>query len=85
MIVSFLWTGNESQLNNFMDYINDTTPFLRFTSEHSADKIDFLDLAILKNANGDLETTIYRKPVSRNTLLRADSHHPKRLLKNIPI
>lgn len=83
--VVFFWTGSESQLSNFMEYINNTTPFLRFTSEHSTEKINFLDLTILKKSNGELETTIYRKPLSRNTLLRANSHHPKNLIKNIPI
>lgn len=83
--VIFIWTGNVTELNKFMEYINCTTPFLRFTSEQSPEKVDFLDLTILKNAQGDLETTIYRKPLSRSTLLRADSHHPKRLIKNIPI
>ncbi|KAL2083083.1 hypothetical protein ACEWY4_020856 [Coilia grayii] len=68
-----------------MTYINSTTRFLRFTVEHSTDKVNFLDLTVYKNAQGTLETAIYRKPLSRNTLLRADSHHPKQLIKNIPI
>lgn len=83
--VFFIWTGTVSELEIFMAYINSTTSFLRFTVEHSTDNINFLDLTIYKNSQGGLGTSIYRKPLSRNTILRADSHHPKQLIKNIPI
>ncbi|KAG5281304.1 hypothetical protein AALO_G00069700 [Alosa alosa] len=83
--VFFIWMGTSLELDQFVAYINSTTPFLRFTVEHSTDNVNFLYLTIYKNSQRGLETSIYRKPLSRNTLLRADSHHPKQLIKNIPI
>ncbi len=83
--IFFVWTGTAEELMDFLGFINSTTDFLRFTMEYSTQKINFLDLTIYKNEFGGLDTTIYRKPLSRNTLLRADSHHPKQLINNIPI
>lgn len=45
--------------------------------------IHFLDLTILKD--NTLQNIIYRKPLSGNTLLQADSNHPTHLIRNIPI
>lgn len=52
--------------------------------EYSKDNIHFLDLNISKNEKGCLHTSIFRKPTDGNTILRADSFHPKRLKENIP-
>ncbi|XP_055767325.1 uncharacterized protein LOC129842721 [Salvelinus fontinalis] len=52
--------------------------------EYSKDNIHFLDLDISKNDKGCLHTSIFRKPTDGNTILRADSFHPKRLKENIP-
>ncbi len=52
--------------------------------KHSAKEIHFLDLIIYKGENGLLHTTIFCRPLSRNALLRADSNHPRQLIKNIP-
>jgi hypothetical protein len=52
--------------------------------ENSKDNIPFLDLDISKNDKGYLHTSIFRKPTGGNTILRADSFHPKRLKENIP-
>ena len=83
--VLLVWTGTKDELNAFLTYANSTTNYLSFTMEHDTNKIDFLDLTIFKGEDGKLETTIYRKPLSRNTLLKADSNHSKRLISNIPI
>ncbi|XP_049904368.1 uncharacterized protein LOC126392789 [Epinephelus moara] len=82
--IFFIWTGTTDELIEFVGYINSTTQYLRFTVEQSNERVNFLDLTIYKKMRGGLDSTIYQKPLSRNTLLRADSHHPKQLIKNIP-
>lgn len=66
-------------------YVNSKSDFLSFTAEYDLNKVNFLDLSVYKDTKMYLCTTIYRKPLSRNTLLRAESNHPKHLLKNIPV
>ena len=88
------FNGDEEELEQFILYMNSTTDFLRFTAEYDVNKVNFLDLTISKSDDVGfsvedgaqaLDTTIYRKPVSRNSLLRADSNHPSHIIKNIPI
>lgn len=47
-------------------------------------KINFLDLKITKEANGEPHTSILRKPTDRNIILRSNSFHPPWLIENIP-
>lgn len=79
-----IWKGDVKDLNNFLEYVNSSTNYLSFTMEHDAHSLNFLDLTILKDVNNTLQTTVYRKPLSRNTLLQADSNHPPHLIRNIP-
>ena len=53
--------------------------------EHNK-SIDFLDFTISKDESNILQSTIYHKPLSQNTLLRAViSNHPPYLVCNIPV
>lgn len=83
--VLLIWKGSFDELNNFLTYVNSTTNYLSFTMEYNDQSIDFLDLTIFKDVNNTLQSTIHRKPLSRNTLLKADSNHPSHLLRNIPV
>lgn len=76
--------GNEEDLFAFKDYINSTHPSLKFTMEHNKTQIHFLDLLITVKDTSKVVTTIFRKPTDRNTILHARSHHPKRMIENIP-
>lgn len=82
--ILLLWNGTQAELDNFILYVNSTSDYLAFTAEYDLNKVNFLDLTIHKGVD-NLCTTIYRKPLSRNTLLRAESNHPKHLVKNIPV
>ena len=83
--VLLIWKGTPSELNQFFIYVNSSTDYLSFTMECDNQSIDFLDLTIFKDVNNILQSTIYRKPLSRNTLLRADSNHSPHLVRNIPV
>lgn len=79
-----IWTGNENQLNDFFDYVNSRMPSISFTMEKNKNTIHFLDVEITKKEN-KLNTTVYRKPTDKNTILSADSHHPLPLKKSLPV
>ena len=80
----FIFDGSESQLLEFHKYLNSLNENIKLTIEYSQQTINFLDLTIFKDEFGKLHTTIFRKEMSRNTLLRADSFHPTHLIENIP-
>lgn len=82
--ILLIWSGSESELSLFHSYLNNTNPNLKLNLEFSHTQISFLDLKISKDLNGDLHTSIFRKPTDRNTILKADSFHPPWLIKNIP-
>lgn len=82
--VLLTWTGSETDLFLFRDYINNTNLNLKFTMEYSQTKIHLLDLLISVNDEGALNTYIFRKLADKNTILHVDNDHPKHLIKNIP-
>lgn len=50
----------------------------------SQSNISFLDLVISIDAQGKLDSSLYRKPSAGNTILHAQSSHPVSLVKSIP-
>ncbi|KAM5191488.1 uncharacterized protein ACMZJ9_021274 [Mantella aurantiaca] len=47
-------------------------------------RITFLDLVIYRDSNGYIQTSLHRKDTAGNSILRAESHHPRHLVQNIP-
>lgn len=47
------------------------------------DRVTFLDLEIEANNAGTLTSNLYRKPTTGNTILKAQSFHPKSLVQSI--
>lgn len=82
--ILLVFTGTEDELFEFRDYINNTYSTLKFTMEYDKEKIHFLDVLISVDMMGNLETSIFRKSTDRNTILHAQSYHPKEMIGNIP-
>ena len=63
--------------DTFLDHINSIDPNIRFTSEDQKEdgSIPFLDVLIIPEENGKLNTTVYRKPTHTDMYLHWDSHH----------
>ena len=61
----------------FLEHINSIDPNIRFTSEDQKEdgSIPFLDVLIIPEENGKLNTTVYRKPTHTDMYLHWDSHH----------
>ena len=82
-IICFFESENDN-LTDFVSYLNQTTTFLRFTANSSLTSVNFLDVLVSKDHFNQIQTTIYRKPMERNTLLHFSSNHPSHLKRNIP-
>ncbi|XP_075460474.1 uncharacterized protein LOC142497064 isoform X2 [Ascaphus truei] len=79
-----IWDGDESSLKSFVNTLNTNDLNIRFTYEHNINCISFLDLLLYIDHDMTIQSQIFRKPNSRNTLLSAKSCHPWSLVKSIP-
>lgn len=79
-----IWGGSESELLNFITFLNSRAPTITFSSERDLKSIHFLDVLISKQ-NNEISTTVFRKSTDKNTLLSADSHHPVPLKRGLPL
>lgn len=82
--VLVLWNGDNVSLNKFIAELGKNDFNLKFTYEASPEQIGFLDLLISKDMEGKITTSLYRKDTAGNMILRADSSHPRHIVKNIP-
>lgn len=82
--IFIIWNGSREEFCNLMDLININEIGLKFTFEIQEELLPFLDVLIQKTQNGDISTTVFRKPTATNSLLRWESDHPVPLKKGIP-
>ena len=78
-----LWTHGEEKLNDFITYLNNLHPTIKFTSSFSYNKIPFLDVKVML-LNGRLETDLYVKPTDKHQYLLKSSCHPSHTKQSIP-
>ena len=78
-----VWTHGEDKLNNFITYLNNIHPTIKFTSEHSTTSIPFLDVNI-QLANTRIETDLFCKPTVKHQYLLHSSSHPFHTKRSIP-
>nr|XP_047138930.1 uncharacterized protein LOC124814884 [Hydra vulgaris] len=74
--IFFIFQGPIEVLDQICNFMNTIHPTIKFTFNHSATSINFLDILLYKNEQGNIHTTIYRKPTDTMGLLHYDSHHP---------
>ncbi|CAJ0915633.1 unnamed protein product [Ranitomeya imitator] len=83
--VLLIWNGDDTSLSKFMQQLN-INPFnLKFTYNWHPNKIDFLDISLCVGEDGAIETGLYRKETSVNSLLHASSAHNYSTIKAIPV
>ena len=71
-------------LDDFLLHLNNQQPSIRFTMETERDnKLAFLDTAVLREPDGRLTTSVYRKPTHTDQYLAYDSHHPQSVKRGI--
>lgn len=81
--VLMVWTGSVKQLEDFMSELNSNNQNIRLTYTYHPETLSFLDLSIRRSGN-EIVTSTFRKKTAANTLLSAQSHHPKSLINGIP-
>jgi len=70
--IFLFWTHGEEKLNDFITYLNNLHPTIRFTSSFSYNEIPFIDVNV-PLINGRLETDLYVKPTDKHQYLLKSS------------
>ena len=75
---------DRDQVDGFLQHLNNQQPTIRFTMETEKDNsIPFLDTSVIRDSNGFLTTSVYRKPTHTDQYLAHDSHHPQSVKRGI--
>lgn len=79
-----IWTGNVDDLNNFLSWLNQLIPKIKFTMNYSECSVDFLDLTLFRTGT-ELHWKTYFKSISKFLYITQKSFHPKHTLKGMII
>ncbi|CAJ0966979.1 unnamed protein product [Ranitomeya imitator] len=82
--VLMIWQGTCDELDAFFTVLNNNSKNIKLTYKYSTSSIEFLDISIFVYGDGFLQTDLYRKSTSANSVLHASSQHPRHLIRNIP-
>jgi hypothetical protein len=81
--IFIIWNEPEGEFLEFFNNLNKYHKTIKFTMEHSKEKIHFLDTTIyIKNECIHYEA--YTKPTDAHLYLRYDSCHPRKTIESIP-
>nr|VZI13129.1 unnamed protein product [Spirometra erinaceieuropaei] len=68
---------DQDKINYYAEVLNSIIPDLQFTMEEEVeDKLPFLDVLVCRQTNGELATSVYRKPTNTLQILSYNSNHP---------
>ncbi|BHF84377.1 hypothetical protein SprV_0902752800 [Sparganum proliferum] len=68
---------DQDKINYYAEVLNSIIPDLQITMEEEVgDKLQFLDVLVCRQPNGELATSVYRKPTNTLQMLSYDSNHP---------
>ena len=81
--IFMLWQHGENELKKFLEFLNCYHPTIKFTADYSKEKINFLDVEIIKKDNR-LVTDLFIKPTDTHQYLHASSCHVFYSKKSIP-
>lgn len=81
--ILMVWSGKIEQLTDFMQELNQNERNIGHTYSHQQVTLSFLDLQISIEET-KIITKKFRKETAADTLLQAQSHHPRSLIHGIP-
>ena len=69
-----IWQHREEKHKEFLKILNSCHPTIKFTAEYSLDRINFLDVEVIRSGN-KLLTDLYIKPTDTHQYLEFSSCH----------
>jgi len=78
------WKGDEDSLTDFLDYLNNVVPPIKFTHEISTHSVNFLDTKVLKDEQGCINTDVYQRPTDTHPHRQWTSANSPHLKRSIP-
>ena len=81
--IFLLWDHGEESLKQFLEHLNSAHRTIKFTAEYSTNKVNFLDVEVIRRGD-TLLTDLYVKPTDTHQYLDASSCHPAHCIKSIP-
>ena len=82
MTALLIWTHGENSLKDFVNYLNNIHPTIKFTPETSTERINLLDTTVTLDEHRNLTTTLYNKPTDTHLFLHQSSAHPESVTHN---
>ena len=79
-----VWTHGREALDEFIDYLNNCHPTIKFTTEISETEISFLDTTVHLDKDGSLWTDLHCKPTDSHGYLHFTSAHPSHCKWSLP-
>ena len=79
-----IWTHSNQTLEEFIQYLNLCMPAIKFETEISQEKVNFLDVTVKLGPEGSITTDLYTKPTDSHNYLDFRSAHPKHCRTGIP-
>ena len=81
--IFFHWEYGEEKLREFIEYLNEKHPTIKFTTEWSQTSINFLDVWV-SLIHGKVTSDLCVKPTDSHQYLHSSSYHPYHCKKRIP-
>ena len=78
-----IWEHGQQSLNNFLQWINQFHPTIKFTAEYSSNGVTFLDTIVIIDGN-TIHTDLYTKPTDTHQYLSPESCRPRHCTSSIP-
>ena len=81
--IFMIWQHGEAKLQEFLKNLNSCHPTIKFTADHSPEKINFLDVQVIRHGD-HLVTDLFTKPTDTHQYLHATSCHVFHSKRSIP-
>ena len=82
--IFFIWEHGPDRLKTWIDHLNTAHPTIKFTSETSTERVNFLDTTIIIDHDGKLYTDLYCKDTDSHSYLHFESAHPDNCKNSLP-
>ena len=79
-----IWTHGEAELQLFNTYLNNCLPSIKFVIDISPTTVNFLDVKVRLDNEGNIKTGLYTKPTDAHNYLSYKSCHPPKCKDSIP-